>query len=140
MGSCTFRKFQKERLCVSDLNKIATIISREVVGDDIFSQNQNVTKETQIGQAWCSLSNNLMKNLKSDVRHNGINIGNDATHKISFRFDDVSSIVFDQSKISIEIDLIRYRIVSSSNFNEQNEIVDCYCVVRGDVGSNEVQT
>ena len=137
---CEYRKYKKERLCVSDLNKVATLISRAAVGESLFDTAQSITQELVIKQAYCAMKNQLVQNRTSDVRHNGINIGSDATHLISFRFEDVSDVVFDPSAVSIEVDLIRYRIVSAVNVNENSEIVDCYCVVRGDVGSNQVRT
>jgi hypothetical protein len=137
---CEYRKYKKERLCVSDLTKVATLISRAAVGESLFDTVQSITQELVIKQAYCAMRNQLVQNRTSDVRHNGINIGSDATHLISFRFKDVSDVVFDPAVVSLEVELIRYRVMSVVNVGENNEIVDCHCVVRGDVGSNQVRT
>lgn len=139
MAECVFRKYKKEILCLNDLTKIAKIIERTNVGDFIDG-DQNITNEIIVKQVWCAIDTDSVRNTNSYKRTNDLNIGKEATHRISMRYDDVYGFSFDVSKHSIEIDSSRYRIIALENKNEQNKIVDLYCIIRGDVGANEAQS
>ena len=132
MGTCTFRKHKTERLCANDLKHLASVLERNIVGDAVFDEEQDATDLQLIMQAWVAIDTG--KSVYNAAPINGLNDTNKPTHRISFRVSDLNGLEIDVTKHILEIGGKNYRIVDIDNVNMDNEILDCYCIIRGAEG------
>jgi hypothetical protein len=132
MAVCSFREYKKEILCPSDLKHFARIIERSMQGDALGEEEQNSTELLTVLEAWVAVdTDNFTYNYRPI---NGVNATDRSTHRISFRFSDLNNLQIDVTKHIIEIDSVRYRINELVNVGMDNEILDCFCILRGSDG------
>lgn len=120
MPSCQFIKRPHRKVCIGDVDTLITLQNRNIVapvfGDVDFDEDFQDASEV-----WAKIETNI-----GDTVFDGVSTDINITHKITIRFD-----VTVTTETWIEIDVRKFDIMMTENFEERNEWLLMFCTIRG---------
>jgi hypothetical protein len=122
---CTFKSFNKVRLCPADLTHLVDVCSRSIAGDNPWDMTQENTTLAQVQPLYMAC-----ETVSPYKPVTGVNTGDKITHIYYARYADVS-VQIDVKEHVLKVDGVVYRIDSVEDLNNFKETLAFYCFIRG---------
>ena len=122
---CTYKKFDKVKLCPSDLTNYASVQTRSIKGDTPWQSVQDNTSIVDLLPVWMAC-----ETVSPYKPVTGVNTGEKITHIYYARYSDVT-VPIDVKENTLSVDGNVYRIDSIEDLNNFKETLAFYCIING---------
>ncbi len=122
---CTFKSFDKVKLCPSDLTNVAKVQARSIAGDTPWETEQENTTITDVLTAWMGC-----ETVSPYKPVTGVNTGEKISHIFYARYSDITAAI-DVKEHVLNVDGNVYRIDSIEDLNNFKETLAFYCIING---------